>query len=99
MKPAEDPVVTAMRSIGTSRPMSVGVVAGDAGAERAEAEGLGVGKAAVIEGGPRRGEHRPRRRRTRLADLHVNDALARRLAVDRGAHHLHDQEGLDRAPE
>ena len=58
-------------------------------------ERLGVAEMAVGDRLPRRLEHRLRRPRPRLADLHVDDARARLLAVGGRAHDVHDDEWLD----
>ena len=71
------------------------VVAGDAGAERPQAQRLGVAEMAVGDRGPGGFQHRFRRPRPRLADFHVDDALARLLAVGGRAHDVHDDEGLN----
>ena len=84
-----------MRSAGTVEAVGFRVVAGDAGPQRPQAQRLGVAEMAVGDRGPGGFQHRFRRPRPRLADLHVDDALARMLAVGGRAHDVHDDEGLD----
>ena len=77
MNAADDPVVTTTR---------------DARAQARHAERLGIAEPARCKRRAR-GRNRARGRRCRrLADLHVDDATARRLDARRRRHHVHDHE-------
>ena len=92
MKPADEPVVTTTRAGSTVDIVGARVVAGDARAQRRDAERLGIAAAARHERRPRRRDRGRRRGRRRLADLHVDDAAARGLDARRRRHHVHDHE-------
>ena len=72
--------------------ISVAIVAGDAGAQGRNAERLGIADAAMHERRLRRCDRRCRRRRRRLADLHVHDAGAFGLELRCRRHHVHHHE-------
>ena len=71
----------------------LGIVPRDARAQRRDAERLGVADVAEIERRLRGATRGARRRRGRLADLHVHDAPAARLDARRRRHHVHHHEG------
>ena len=71
------------------------VVLCDRGAQFRQAERRRVVNAAVRDRALRRLDHRARRRKIRLADLHVNDASTGSLERARGRLHLHHMERGD----
>ena len=70
----------------------LGIMAGDAGTQRGNAQRLGIGDPRSLECGARRRNGARRRRRRRLADFHVHDAPSLGLEPGRRRHHVHDHE-------
>ena len=72
--------------------VSILVMARDPRPQRRDAERFGVADAAMRKRGLRRLDRRRRRGRRRLADFHMDDAGAQRLALRRRRHHVHNDE-------
>jgi hypothetical protein len=75
----------------------VGIVTGDALAQRRHAERERVTEGLATERLGHAGERRARRGRARLAHLHVNDLAPGRFALGGGLHHIHDNKRGDLA--
>ena len=73
--------------------VGIAIVPGDPLAQGRDAERLGIADAAEIESGLRRLPGRARRRRRRLADLHVDDCIAPPLLGRGRAQHVHGKKG------
>ena len=69
----------------------------DALAQRRNAERGDIADAVAVEGGVRGGQRSLGRRRAGLADLEMDDGVARRFLLGSGRHHVHDDERIDRA--
>ncbi len=97
MKPADEPVVTTMRDGEIVEAIPVGIVAGDPLAQCRHPQRIGVAELPLVDRPFGRLAGEPRRRRRRLADFHVDDLFAGRLAGVGLAQHVHDDEGVDGA--
>src|SRR5579883_2510247 len=79
--------------------MKVPIVFCDALPKFRQAECIGIAKGASIERTLRGLPHKPRGGRARLANLHMDDVAASSLRRVRFPHHVHDDKGVDRAPQ
>ena len=78
------------------RLVGLAIVPRDALAQRRNAERGDIADAVAVEGGMRRGQRPLGCRRAGLADLEVNDGVARRLLLGGSRHDIHDDERIDR---
>ena len=76
-------------------PIPVRIVSRDALAQRGQPQGQRVAERLAFEGLACSRNGGARRRRGRLADLHVNDFVSQRFAFGGCLHHVHDDEGRD----
>ena len=77
--------------------VGVAIVPRDALAQRRHAERRDIADAVGVERGVRRGQCRLGRGRAGLADLEMDDGVARRFLLGGGGHHVHDDERIDGA--
>ena len=73
----------------TGDPVLRAIMRRDRLSQSRDAERVGIADAGVVERPPRRLAHRLRRRRAGLADFEMDDIGTRRLALGRGAQHVH----------
>ena len=76
MNPADEPVVTAIRVRRQVDAVGLAIMPRDPRRKAPQTERLGVAEPPVVERRPRGLDHRPRRRRAGLADLHMDDLVA-----------------------